>query len=76
MRRDGTLVISLHGASGSAYGTWDIQGNRFTGEIGRSSLDWFPPGSSWSDVILELSETDLVLRAEGGVLEQYRRIAN
>lgn len=79
IRRDGTLTMTFQGsefAGGSASGFWKIQAGRFAGEITSSSIDGVSPGFAWSDAILELSSTNLVLRAESGVLEEYRRIGN
>ena len=58
---------------GYARGHWTLEGNTFNGSIDSSGISALPAGHQWSDTIVHLSATDLILSTPSGKIERFWR---
>ena len=58
---------------GYARGQWTLEDRTFTGSIDNSGIPSLPVGHEWSDTIVHLSDTDLILATPSGKIERYWR---
>ena len=86
-RTERPMTIYIHGAGdftiqaqkaagwrgGYARGHWALEGQTFTGSIDSSGIPSLPTGHQWSDTIVHLSATDLILNTPSGKIERFWR---
>ena len=86
-RMERPMTLYIHGAGdftlqarkapgwrgGYARGHWTLEGNTFNGSIDSSGLSALPAGHQWSDTIVHLSATDLILSTPSGKIERFWR---
>jgi hypothetical protein len=81
LHSDETLVAQLENEvlggllvdRGNVSGTWRVNDGRLIANVTESTTGMVTVGHTWSDEIVEVSETQLILRTQSGDVEEYTR---
>ena len=81
LHSDETLVAQLENEvlggllvdRGNVSGTWRVNDGRLIVNVTESTTGMVTVGHTWSDEIVEVSETQLILRTQSGDVEEYTR---
>ncbi len=77
LHANGALLISAREGGrrlGYASGRWQLDAGKLVGTIESSAIASRPRGYRFEDDVVFVSERDLVLRNERGVIEGYQRV--
>lgn len=81
LHSDGSFVAQLENEvlggifvkRGNISGTWKVNDGRLIAKVTESTTGMVKVGHTWSDEIVDVSKTRLVLRAQSGDTEEYTR---
>jgi len=81
LHSDGTFVAQLENEMlggllikrGNISGTWRVSDGRLIANVTESTTGVARAGHTWSDEIVEVSKTRLVLRPQSGDIQEYTR---
>lgn len=82
LHSDGTFVAQLQNGvlggvfvqRGNASGTWRLKDGRLIAKVTESTTGKVRVGHTWTDEIVDVSKTQLVLRPQSGNIEEYTRV--